>query len=394
MDVLRDWQEAAALVLSCPGPLRRHPKALMKIADAALPQVFLGGESQLTAFAAAAPEKLREKLFFAPLPEMFSGIDTLAGAWRAIGQPVHDPDRILHLRFGSIRDVRVLKGVHNVAVLAEAAGTLPITTSLHPLASGAILPATVEAIFLTEAEARQPRRFGAEALPSLRLQPDLRTADFMSSTKPIRGRDSLDCVTLADFASDLWAAGPVKPAPNTAGKGGAFGSVLVPWNLADYGSIVPELLRRIASLWHAGAPVPAPIVLPFNYLGQTGILRRFITDLRDAAFDPKTILHDFRLARVTRLSGLAALKKLSATAWVDGNDPEHRWTLARLGASGFKPILLDPGVPQPSALSHPAEEPIRVESDTRYGTLCFDARIPSLRSLRSLLALTRDGAPP
>ena len=217
----------------------------------------------------------------------------------------------------------------------------------------------------------------------------------MPSTKPIRGRDSLDCVTLADFASDLWAAGSCGEAcPEHRRQGRRLwqrASAVEPGRLRQHCSGIAQTHRQPV---HAGAPVPAPIVLPFNYLGQTGILRRFITDLRNAAFDPKTILHDIRLARVTRLSGLAALKKLSATAWVDGNDPEHRWTLARLGASGFKPILLDPGVPQPGALSHPAEEPIRVESDTRYGTLCFDARIPSLRSLHSLLALTRDGAPP
>jgi hypothetical protein len=377
LDVLHAWQQASAIVLSCPGPLRRHPASLLPLPGLALPQVFLGGESQLSAFAAAAPANIRQKMLFAPLPEMFSGGHGLDAAFRGLGRTPPDPSRIVHLRFGSVRDARVLKGVANAAVLAENAADPPLTASHHPFASGATLPAAMQGVFLYGPDGLHARRAGAGTLPKAQLSPEHVVADLIRARPDASG---LDLVSLAHFDSDLWAAGPLAacaPPPHDV--------VLVPWNLAHFGSIVPDLLVRLATLWQPGTRLPSLLLLPFNYLGQTGLLRALIARLRDSSREASALLGQLFFARVTHLGGLAALRKMARLAWVDGNDPESWWTAARLRARDFAPILIGPS----DKGQMPADEAIWVEADTRYGLLTFDARLPSLRALPALLALTQ-----
>jgi hypothetical protein len=376
LDVLQAWQQASAIVLSCPGPLRRHPRSLLPLHELALPQVFLGGESQLAAFAADAAPDIRRKMVFSPLPEMFSGVEGIDAAFRGIGRPQPDPLQMVHLRFGSVRDARVLKGVANAAVLAERVANPPLTASHHPFASGTSLPAAMQGVFLYGPDGLRARRAGGGVLPSVVLAPNHVDADL---TPTRADAAALDLVSLEDFDSDLWAAGPLAPC-----RPALRDAVLLPWNLAHFGSIVPDLLIRLATLWQPGTRLPPLVLLPFNYLGQTGLLRQLIARLRDTSKAASDLLKTMFYARILRLGGLAPLRKLARLAWVDGNDPESWWTMARLRACGFAPILIDPA----NTSAVPADEAIWVESDTRYGLLTFEARLPSLRALPALLALT------
>jgi hypothetical protein len=396
VDVLRDWQEAPALVLSCPGPMRRHSASLLPLEKAALPQVFLGGESQLLAYAASVPH-MAGRLFFAPLPEMFGGPASLDAAWRAAGRTPPETGAVVHLRFGSVRDARILKGARNAAVVAEAQSAPPLTVSHHPFASGQMLPAATERLLVYGPHTRRPHPIGKGPLPESGLPGSAVTADLgvPAPRKPQRTgiEAGLDLVSLANYSAPDWAAGCVRsqavdimPAADAAL--GARPSVLLPWNLAHFGSIVPELLKRLATLRRPDAPIPVVVIMPFNYLGLTGTIRTLIADLREAAEAPDPLMNEMFLARVTRLPGLGVLKNLSRVVWIDGNDPEGWWTLARFGASGFDPIVIDPDESQPDPGRFPADEPIRVEADTRHGTLSFDVRVPSLRALPHLLAMT------
>jgi hypothetical protein len=386
LDVLQAWQQASAVVLSCPGPLRRHPRSVLPLSDLALPQVFLGGESQLAAFAAAAPSRSRQKMLFAPLPEMFSGPEGLDPAFRALGRKPPDPARIVHLRFGSVRDARVLKGVANAAVLAERGSARPLTASHHPFASGDALPAAMRGVFQYGPEGARPWRAGGDILPQADLPPACVTADLATGCPPDPG--ALDLVSLTDFDSDLWAAGAVH-----ASRPAARGAVLLPWNLAHFGSIVPELLIRLATLWQPGTRLPPLVLLPFNYLGQTGLLRQLLARLREANRLAAPLLAQIYFARVTRIGALAPLRKWARAAWVDGNDPESWWTMARFQAIGLDPLLIDPApAAARDSLRVAADEAIWVEADTRYGRLTFDARLPSLRALPDLLARTAASA--
>lgn len=399
MDVLRAWQDASSVVLSCPGPMRRHPSALMPVSALALPQVLLGGESQLLAFAAAMPD-LAGRLFFAALPEMFAGPIAWNAAWEAVGKSGLDRSKVVHLRFGSVRDARILKAARNAAVVAECRSAPQLNASHHPFASGEVLPAAMRRVFVYGPDCLRPRDVAGSELPATRLPASCIAAD-LAGNKTEEGKTrrpeapGLEIVSLADFRSFQWASGRMRPKPHEAQTAGQTGTdpvhVLVPWNLAHFGSIVPELLARLLRLRQPGAPIPHMVVMPFNYLGQTGMIRRLIAQLRDAAPDPDVMARETYLARLNALSGLKALTGLTRLAWVDGNDPEHWWTMARLKACGIEPILIDadPSA-RPDKARLVADEMMRVDADTRYGALSFEARLPSLRALAGLLALTAE----
>jgi hypothetical protein len=371
VDFLRDWQDAPALVLSCPGPMRRHAAALIPLSKLALPQVFLGGESQCMAFAAAQPG-LAGRLFFAPAPEMFADPISLQAAWRAAGEKPQSPGDVVHLRFGSVRDCRVLKGVRNAAVIAEATLPAPITTSHHPFASGHVLPHAMRRLYVYGKQALRPAATGGVALPCTELHESCVTADLATVSARARASGGLDLVRLAEYEDGAWASGQAgKPA---AVPGETQQIVLLPWNMAHFGSVVPELLRRIASFHRPGTGFPAVLLMPFNDPGFTGRIQDLRKTIGAAAEEPDHVLRSIFLARVTHLRGLARLKALSPTVWVDGNDPEAWWSLARFATAGFDAACL------------PADERIRVDAHTPFGLLHYDAGIPAQRALRDLLA--------
>ena len=357
---------AAAFVLSCPGPMRRHHASLLPISQLALPQCLLGSEAQLIGFAAAMPAAIRSRCFFAPLPEIFAGADRLRAAMGGHDGP------IVHLRFGSVRTARVLKGVANAAVVVEGASQAPLATSGHPFASGHVLPAAMQRVFAF-GRTTAPRHPDGTALPVALLPESCLVADLKGAPRQAaRKAGGLDIASFAGFDSGAWAAGSVSGALPADG----VLNVLLPWNLDHPGSIVPELLTRLARLQTPRRPRVRMIVLPFNYLGQTGLIRRLIAQV-EAAADPAA-LANFAVARLTGLSALKQLLGLSRAAWVEAGDPEHEWTMARLAAAGFAPVALTGG-----------EDALWIETATRYGTLAFHAAVPSLRELGGLLEAFR-----
>ena len=342
--------------------MRRHHASLVPISQLVLPQCLLGSEAQLLAFAAALPAGLRARCLFAPLPEIFAGADGLrdAGAVPA--------GEVVHLRFGSVRTARVLKGAGNGAVIAESGGQAPLATSGHPFASGRVLPAAMMRVF-TYAGVAAPVRIDGAALPAALLPRSCLDADLKPGRRGKAAGAGLDVASFAGFSSAAWAAGPV--AGNMPDD--EVPMVLLPWNLDHPGSIVPEVLMRLARLQDPLAPLVRVLVLPFNYLGQTGLIRALIEQVAEAADDTRA-LANVAVARLTRLASLPRLLALSRVAWVEAGDPEHVWTMARLAAAGVKPRALADG-----------EDRLWIEAGTRYGTLAFHASVPSLRELAALL---------
>ena len=388
--MLADWSDGSAIVVSCPGPLRRHAAALLPVAELVLPQTLLGSESQLLAFARHHTGLAR--LFFAPFPEMFPGTEALQAALARAGAA--DPGDVIHLRFGGVRAARVLKGARNAAVLAERAGPPLLTASHHPFATGRVLPAAMQRLYGLAPDVVRPASITGAALPLTVLPPTLATLPpapnpALSAT----AGNGLDLTSLANFSSHAWAAGhpggpPARPADGAA-------TILVPWNMDHPGSIIPELLARFAALGAAPGVMPRLILLPFNYIGQTGIIRDLIKRVTAASDPAGTLLPSLSLARARSPAAIAALTRLSTVAWVDGNDPEAWWTLARLHAYAIACVLI---APEPSADTAAAilapDEALWVEAATRCGSLIFPARMLSLRQLPALLDASLALRPP
>ncbi len=390
MQVLGDWQDASAVILSCAGPLRRHRASMLPVANVALPQVLLGAESQLLAFAALAHQ---ERVFFAPFPEMFHGPESLA-----LALPGIDTSRAVHLRFGGVRAARLLKGARNACVMAERPGPGLLTASHHPFAPGTVLPAAMERVYALHPGIVRPTALGrnaqsGSALP-ITLLPDGMVDLNPPPAESPKATAGLEVMSLADFRSDIWAAGP---APTQLPPPCPSGCVLLPWNMDHPGSIVPALLERLASL-HAPSRLPRVVLLPFNYVGQTGIIRDLVKLVAGATNPAGAALENLFIARLSTLAAVPALHGLARIAWIDGNDPEHWWTIGRLHACGITTLLLDaneaaPELPHPTRRL-PSDEALWVEAQTRCGALIFAARLPSLRALPNLLRQTAEFQPP
>jgi hypothetical protein len=395
-NLLRAWEDAPVFVLSCPGPLRRHTACFTPVSQLVLPQCLLGYEAQLAAFAAATPD-LAPRMVFTPLPEIFAGPESLAPLAPLIGDAPHPGRKPVHLRFGSTRTARVMKPARNGAVLAEDHSMAPVTTSLHPFASGRILPATMRRLFTYGAPTDQYRNAAGGEIPATPLPPACITADLAAL---VPGADpdplGLEVISFAEFRSAAWAAGPVRArspdlraAQRTAAADGAP-FVLIPWNLDDPGSIVPDFLIRLTKLQDVARPAVRMLLLPFNYPGQLGLIRRLIARVRNSADAPEALLANLFLGRLCQLQALPLLRAIGTVAWVDGNDPEHGWTCRRLAAAGIMPILLQPaGVAAPAAMRCvSADEKIWIDAETRWGALTFASHMPSIRALPTILAET------
>jgi hypothetical protein len=405
---LRAWEDAPAFLLSCPGPLRRHHDAVQPMSQLRLPQCLLGSEAQMLAFVAAVPE-LAGRMFFVPLPEMFSSAqsaDALAQACGLEPAGLAGP-RLVHLRFGGTRSARVLKDARNGLILAENHQVPPITASRHPFARGLTVPASMRRIFAVDAAIAVPQAMGGADLPLTLLEgidEDSFIAADLAAAGPAPRRtgarkgqpaDGLDLMSLAEFRSNAWAAGGSSASGHldaalAAHRRDAAPFVLVPWNLDHPGSAVPALVARTLRLQPTGLPAVRLVILPFNYPGQTGLIRRLIRQLRQTIENGAAALPHLFLGRLTRPSALPELRRLARVAWVDGNDPEHEWTSRRLEAAGFAPVLLSAGGPfRPGTVLIDADEVQTIQAETAFGLLQFHVRLPSLRALRSLLPMTQ-----
>jgi hypothetical protein len=151
------------------------------------------------------------------------------------------------------------------------------------------------------------------------------------------------------------------------------------------------LIARTLQLQHPDSPAVRLLIVPFNYAGPAGLIRRLIRLLRETLPNGSAHLEGTFIGRLNRLSALPALRLHARVAWVDGNDPEHDWTCRRLAACGFTPLLMAAarGTPPPGVASVLADEALTVDAETRFGVLSFRTHLPSLRALREVLPMTR-----
>jgi hypothetical protein len=335
-------------------------------------------------------------MFFVPLPEMFASPASMDALAAACGVALTGAaPRLVHLRFGGTRSTRVLKDARNGLVLAENHKCPPITASRHPFAGGLTVPASLRRVFSLHAGNAIPTAIGGASLPVTLLEGDYIGADLAARHAP--QADRLDIVSLAEFRSNAWAAGTVRAvstdlttARRQAARDGAP-FVLLPWNLDHPGSPVPMLIARTLRLQHRHRLAVRLVIAPFNYPGQTGLIRRLVRGIRQTVDNGGESLAQLFLVRVTHPAALPALLELARVAWVDGNDPEHDWTTRRLTAAGFSPMLLAADTTAPAdALTIQADDAVTIEAETRFGLLHFHTKLPSLRALRTLLGMTNE----
>lgn len=337
-------------------------------------------------FIAASDPGLRARMFFAPMPEMFDSPESLFGAWRAVGQPAHRAGQIVHLRFGGARAARVLKNARNGVVMADDERRAIFGKTRHPFADGRTLPAAVNRVFVYERDKGRGEiiRFGGLPAPVTMLPDAALTADL---ALPATADDAFEAVALGAYQPGPWTAGPPAGISRLA-KDAGMRTLLLPWNLADPVSCVPDLLLRLYALRNASVPRFRAILLPFNYPGPLGLIRAILRRVKNDAPNAAHVLEDALIARLRGKRGLAALQRLNPVAWVDGHDPEANYTARRLTAANIPVLLIGPDAaeaastrkrPAPATLACDAR--IWVETPSLFGTLAVDTPMLSANAI-------------
>jgi hypothetical protein len=167
------------------------------------------------------------------------------------------------------------------------------------------------------------------------------------------------------------------------------GFIMLPWNLAHSGSVIPDIVEKLAHR-HRLASAGAWIVLfPFNatplsYIGVAAWLGR----LRDAVGAVNEALDRIFFARLTSLRDASWLRRLFPIAWLETDDPEVDWTAGRLSQLGIDLCLIGE---EPAPLPHRAlvhvltDAPIRVRVSDMFGERTYATHSLSVSRLGALL---------
>jgi len=407
--------EQAALVASAPLPAEPYGAAVLPASQYLLDQELLGFEAQLRSLTHLLAGVGRT-LNLAPIPEMFATPRSLA----ALGSgPAGTP--VVHLRLGPVRCARVMKGASNVALVVDDVVRPPVDTSAHPLGSDSHLPVP----FHTVLTATAARRAGAlrhahrgsgsgAALPMHTLPDAFSCADlaipapggWLAAPDPAAEWQLLCALrvrSLAEFQTADWlrpaALCEALDAPDwrraralgrrdsVAGPPARF--VLLPWNLSNPASIVPDLVGKLLR-WDQGEHPPFRVVLyPFN---ATPTSRGAVAELAaTAAQHPGSAaaLRGVFVAKLHTARAASALRQLCPIAWIEADDPESDWTARRLGQLGLGLIALGKaGFAHRCAVT--PDETLKLTCTDHFGARAYAARTLSARRLVTLLARSQD----
>jgi hypothetical protein len=320
-------------------------------------QCLLGWDAQLRAFGAML-RRLGVPCLVTPAPELFFTPTALRVAAESAGISVTSLENAIHIRFGGGRFARVLRGMPNFIATAERAWSGVLAPGEHPFrgqntaphAFAGLLDLTGEAGPLMRPDGTDIERIAA---PRCIIGADL--AEMQITPRPLAVADfaGLEIAALAEFggreAADLQARRLVM-----AYNAGGPSLVLLPWNLANPASCVPDLAVKTMRALAGTADACQLILLPFNVqrglAGQMepllgGIKRELAAMLpAPADFEPaRPVPAGVMIGQVPDFSGVTTLRRMGAVAWVEGVDPEAAWTEARLAACGIPAVRLPAG---------------------------------------------------
>ncbi len=347
-------------------------------------QPLLGFDAQMAGVAAQAGRD-GVPVFGLAAPEIFPNLAAmfrLSGATSASAAPIH-------LRFGTPRMPRLLKGAVNMAVLAESAPPQP-ELGMHPFASGTVLPHGTARIVAYDTPLAAPVRVGGGAIPLVTLPVELAEADMLgiARAEAVPPTDVL-LQTAADFAPADWARRPgdgrARPVPALTARAIDESGVLVPWNLAHPGSVVPDLLAKVQMLAAQGRFRPILLVVPYNDV-PVGLpaLAREAAACRQR--QTKARVPALLFARGRTLAAGMHLAGVCRRAWIDGTDPEWAWTAGRLRRLGLRLNLIAAEAVGAPAYDLAPDELLVTQVPSPYGPLAFRGRILSVRRLEALAA--------
>jgi len=414
----RDGSQAL-FVLSAPAPDQRWEGALAPSSAYAGLQSLLGWDAQLKSFATAL-QQAGARCYATPAPELFFTRTALEVLAPRIGVTADQLSRAVHIRFGPARFGRVLRGMPNLLANAEASGREILATGNHPFRGHNVAPHAIAEILDLSDRTKPLFRPNGSAIPRHAAPLSLIGADLPASPPPtqspigIADFAGLEITTLAEFNADDWSDGkPAGPSTqlrrmilefNAAAENRARPVILLPWNLANAATCVPDLVMKFTTMVHPRERAPYLVLLPFNATRPAATILWPLIDLMRHQIDSAARKAEDRgdsaqsgpsIARVSSLTAIAGLRRMAAVAWIDGDDPEAEWTRVRFAACAIPALTLSSGQDRLeqghfAVMTKSAMVEVRDELGQRF---CGASTI-TLRGMERILAIPATSAPP
>lgn len=424
-------RDPIAVVASLPCNPMHYTSSLLPWTSFAPRQTLLGGEAQLR-LTAAAFDAAGFKVAFMPQPEIFAArppIDKLArqfGIYRD-----HDDPILIHARFGSHKSVRVLKPALNVFFTASRRRERLLNMTGNFLLDGR-LPSAFERAVQLELYEEFATIDGLEVVsfraPFGLLEAQDRGAEAgPSNLLRSPGELALQAASFADLYDGAWRGNP-----SDAGRGtqpmvsdsfrrallddiydlprrepGAETSrfVLLPFDLDDDASIVPEMLQHLVRFPGLAAARLRVALYPFNEVDNLGRLEETIK---------RVLGEQWRCGENPCASRLFIVRcrhpvprpeefrRLFPAAIVDGNSPETNWTLRRLASLEVETVLLrdrikegadSTGATPTRALDFDEERVLKLDDKFGERTIVAGAASPRLTFQAVLIAAELASSP-
>lgn len=378
-----------ALVLSLPARLADYDAMALPAAGFRPEQVLFGGDAQ-AAVVVRLLEAARVPAVFVPAPEIFHDATTFSAierllpeSWRAGDAPLR------HLRFGPLKDCRLLKFAENAHLLAEAPRRREVRISGNPFSGRQAVPAALRRILRYGTDGDLVCLDGARPehvdLPRHLAAADLAAwagpacADLPRAASGETARGGLERVSFA--ACRRAAATPPEP---DAAPAPIRPSLALPFNCADPGSMIPEIVFTFARFPGPAESGIALTLLPYNERDGEPRLERLVN--RAAMMlerrEPRIAEEQLLVARVRRPLPAALLRQLFPSAVLDGGDPESVWVQARLNALGIPAVVNAPAAGPDDAVPVPpgrrferfedAQSPRLIEIEKPSRTRCME----------------------
>ena len=345
----------SSVYISLPSIIENYGRSIVDGSMFSPRQDIFGSDAQASIFMKCI-QGLFERVYFVPMPELVFDIGPMQESF----QPGPKVSSRYHIRFGSIADMRVLKGAENYAVLAgvERRQIVNLTPNLY--GSGRIIPHATRKVFHYTKEAPEIRFISGTAAPKNRLPAPLITRDLQDENGffKVRGRsDPLDAlqrirpilIPLTDYDTILWRNGAALVSAYHAYsqevviKARRDGRIMlvVPINMADPGSAIVEMLVT-ALKYSALDRFPFTVCLaPFNETNRETSLEGLVSQIGEILTARTGSTPDIYLLHSWSRQHNSLFNAIFDVALVDGQCPEAFWTVCRLTYLGLRAVVLD-----------------------------------------------------
>jgi hypothetical protein len=380
-------------VLSTVAPSQTWDSVLVPVEAYHGQQCLLGWDAQLKSFGAML-QRLGLPCLVTPAPELFFTPAAFRVAAESAGISLPSLENAVHVRFGGGRFGRVLRGMPNLIATAEAGWKGVLAPGAHPFRGQNTGPHAMRAMLDLSGDAGPLMRpDGSEieriAVPGCVVGADVPVVEL--TPRPLSQADfaGLEIAALAEFGAPDSAGLQARRLVlefNAGGLGLERRLVLLPWNLANPASCVPDLAVKTMRAFAGTEDECHLVLLPFNAQRELAAplvegMKRDLAAMLPNPVDfapPRPLPAGLMLGQVLDFTGVATLRRMGAVAWVDGADPEAAWTEARLAACGIPVVRVPAG----------AEKTFSEVRD-EFGQRFFEGRAVAARDVTEMAFKTR-----